>query len=186
MVLGFISLILTFGQSYISKICIPSKVADTMLPCKADGKHDSSDSSGDEHRRRLLWFQHRYLAAAATSTECKKVSACHAWTCLPFPATLLISSMSCVSHARCVWIRATSRSLVFSPSSMQGFTGNLTHPLLNFLSMFFLGNRIHGWLELKPKIKKLIKFSAPGCLSRLFNLMISFKIWHNHELVAEA
>ncbi|KAH9710501.1 MLO-like protein 8 [Citrus sinensis] len=76
MVLGFISLILTFGQSYISKICIPSKVADTMLPCKADGKHDASDTSGDEHehRRRLLWFQHRYLAAAGTSTECKKGS----------------------------------------------------------------------------------------------------------------
>ncbi|KAH9662266.1 MLO-like protein 10 [Citrus sinensis] len=76
MVLGFISLILTFGQSYISKICIPSKVADTMLPCKADGKHDASDTSGDEHehRRRLLWFQHRYLAAAATSTECEKGS----------------------------------------------------------------------------------------------------------------
>ncbi|KDO71546.1 hypothetical protein CISIN_1g008408mg [Citrus sinensis] len=62
--------------SYISKICIPSKVADTMLPCKADGKHDASDTSGDEHehRRRLLWFQHRYLAAAATSTECEKGS----------------------------------------------------------------------------------------------------------------
>lgn len=158
MVLGFISLILTFGQSYISKICIPSKVADTMLPCKADGKHDASDTSGDEHehRRRLLWFQHRYLAAAATSTECKKVSACHAWTCLPFPATLLISSLSCVSHAHCVRIQATFRLLVFSQPLMQCFTGNLTHPLLNFLSRLFLGNSIrfhdHG-LELKPKIK---------------------------------
>ncbi|XP_024036285.1 MLO-like protein 10 isoform X2 [Citrus clementina] len=81
MVLGFISLILTFGQSYISKICIPSKVADTMLPCKADGKHDASDTSGDEHehRRRLLWFQHRYLAAAATSTECEKIRGWKKW-----------------------------------------------------------------------------------------------------------
>lgn len=33
MVLGFISLLLTFGQSYISRICIPVKLADTMLYC---------------------------------------------------------------------------------------------------------------------------------------------------------
>ncbi|KAI6671624.1 hypothetical protein NL676_006509 [Syzygium grande] len=33
MILGFISLLLTFGQSYIAKICIPTSVAETMLPC---------------------------------------------------------------------------------------------------------------------------------------------------------
>ncbi|KAL9312483.1 hypothetical protein ACSQ67_017935 [Phaseolus vulgaris] len=33
MVLGFISLLLTFGQNYISKVCIPQKYAHTMLPC---------------------------------------------------------------------------------------------------------------------------------------------------------
>ncbi|XP_058107295.1 MLO-like protein 9 [Magnolia sinica] len=33
MVLGFISLLLTFGQSYITGICISEKSADTMLPC---------------------------------------------------------------------------------------------------------------------------------------------------------
>ncbi|XP_028121996.1 MLO-like protein 8 [Camellia sinensis] len=33
MVLGFISLLLTFGQHYIANICIPIKLADTMFPC---------------------------------------------------------------------------------------------------------------------------------------------------------
>uniref|UniRef100_A0A453LWT7 MLO-like protein n=2 Tax=Aegilops tauschii subsp. strangulata TaxID=200361 RepID=A0A453LWT7_AEGTS len=34
MVLGFISLLLVFGQSYIIKICISEAAADTMLPCR--------------------------------------------------------------------------------------------------------------------------------------------------------
>ncbi|XP_068646869.1 MLO-like protein 9 [Aristolochia californica] len=33
MVLGFISLLLTFGQSYIARVCIKEKTANTMLPC---------------------------------------------------------------------------------------------------------------------------------------------------------
>ncbi|CAL4911375.1 unnamed protein product [Urochloa decumbens] len=34
MVLGFISLLLVFGQNYIIQICISNHAADTMLPCK--------------------------------------------------------------------------------------------------------------------------------------------------------
>ncbi|XP_062025774.1 MLO-like protein 8 [Rosa rugosa] len=67
MILGFISLILTFGQSYIAKICIPLKVANTMLPCS-----QSSTASEDEEstsRRRLLSTDRRFLAAA-TTTSC--------------------------------------------------------------------------------------------------------------------
>ncbi|KAL5557371.1 hypothetical protein UlMin_039607 [Ulmus minor] len=72
MVLGFISLILTFGQSYIARICIPIKVAETMLPCASKySSKKTSDSSEDEHRRRLLWFEHRVLAAADSATKCK-------------------------------------------------------------------------------------------------------------------
>ncbi|KAK1361602.1 hypothetical protein POM88_046076 [Heracleum sosnowskyi] len=33
MILGFISLILTFTQTYIAKICVPENVANSMLPC---------------------------------------------------------------------------------------------------------------------------------------------------------
>ncbi|OEL19456.1 MLO-like protein 5 [Dichanthelium oligosanthes] len=38
MVLGFISLLLVFGQNYIIKICISNHAADTMLPCKVKGE----------------------------------------------------------------------------------------------------------------------------------------------------
>lgn len=72
MVLGFISLLLTFGQNFIVKICIPEKAADTMLPCPYNGEHD--ESSETENRRRLLWYDHRVLAAATYSSSCKKVS----------------------------------------------------------------------------------------------------------------
>ncbi|PON63166.1 Mlo-related protein [Trema orientale] len=68
MILGFISLLLTFGQSYIARICIPIKVAQTMLPC-ALKKLAKSDE--EEHRRKLLWFEHRFLAAAGSAPKCK-------------------------------------------------------------------------------------------------------------------
>ncbi|KAJ4851613.1 MLO-like protein 10 [Turnera subulata] len=70
MILGFISLLLTFGQTYIAKICIPTKVGDSMLPCREVNK--KTDSSGEEHRRRLLWFDHRILAGAESGTKCKE------------------------------------------------------------------------------------------------------------------
>lgn len=70
MVLGFISLLLTFGQNHIAKICIPKGVASTMLPCQADGEHEAS-SEEENHHRRLLWFERRFLAAASP-VECRK------------------------------------------------------------------------------------------------------------------
>nr|GMD46696.1 MLO-like protein 9 [Ipomoea batatas] len=54
MVLGFISLLLTFGQSYIAKICIPEAAGNTMLPCPAHVEHlehhpPGHDPSGEHH-----------------------------------------------------------------------------------------------------------------------------------------
>nr|KJB10418.1 hypothetical protein B456_001G200000 [Gossypium raimondii] len=72
MVLGFISLLLTFGQSYIARICIPIDVANTMLPCKSDSEKDTSESSEEEHRRRLLWFDRRSLSTISTAPKCKE------------------------------------------------------------------------------------------------------------------
>ncbi|KAK8673371.1 hypothetical protein V6N13_111712 [Hibiscus sabdariffa] len=74
MILGFISLILTFSQSYISRICIPTNLANTMLPCKSDGEQDTTENSEEEHRRRLLSFAHRILSADAESnvSKCKQ------------------------------------------------------------------------------------------------------------------
>ncbi|KAK9678670.1 hypothetical protein RND81_11G226300 [Saponaria officinalis] len=62
MVLGFISLLLTFTQRYMTRICVPSRITDTMLPCLRI-KTKSSDSNG-ENRRRLLWSEGENLAAA--------------------------------------------------------------------------------------------------------------------------
>ncbi|KAI3921943.1 hypothetical protein MKX01_005632 [Papaver californicum] len=45
MILGFISLLLTFGQNYIAKICVPLRIADTMLPCAHGGNHHDVDTS---------------------------------------------------------------------------------------------------------------------------------------------
>ncbi|KAI9083853.1 hypothetical protein K1719_034111 [Acacia pycnantha] len=72
MLLGFISLLLTFGQTYILKICIPEKAADTMLPCPFDGTNDNSSSSEGAHRRKLLSYQRRFLADDSSTTSCKQ------------------------------------------------------------------------------------------------------------------
>lgn len=86
MVLGFISLLLTFGQNYIAGFCIPEKYADTMLPCPirrkdVDSHHDdhhgtSSTTDKDHSHRRLLWDDdlRRILAADSAAKACKHVS----------------------------------------------------------------------------------------------------------------
>lgn len=70
MILGFISLLLTFGQKYISKICVPIKVAESMLPCAKK----VSTTTEEEHRRKLLWFERRFLASDSKAYKCKTVS----------------------------------------------------------------------------------------------------------------
>lgn len=72
MILGFISLLLTFGQSYIARVCIPQKIADTMLPCESE----VDESHGG---RRRLWDQRRVLAAGSLAPSCKAVG----WNKLP-------------------------------------------------------------------------------------------------------
>ncbi|XP_057975479.1 MLO-like protein 9 [Malania oleifera] len=80
MVLGFISLILTFGQVYIIKVCIPVTLADTMLPCPKRGDYSHAEAAhepgntGGEHHRRLLWNERRFLAADSEPPDCKEGS----------------------------------------------------------------------------------------------------------------
>lgn len=90
MVLGFISLLLTFGQNYIVMICISEKIADTMLPCPirgstghgtdkgagADGAEKGGSIGGgeSEHHRRLLWYEQRMLAGGSPGRGCESVS----------------------------------------------------------------------------------------------------------------
>ncbi|XP_058080207.1 MLO protein homolog 1-like [Magnolia sinica] len=66
MLLGFISLLLTVGQTYVAKICIPAKAGNTMLPCKKVVKAYEKVDGG----RKLLWdddglIWRRALAAPA-------------------------------------------------------------------------------------------------------------------------
>ncbi|CAL9129336.1 unnamed protein product [Musa textilis] len=75
MILGFISLLLTFGQNYIVQICIPEEAADTMLPCLKEVETEE----GETHHRRLLWgmpdgisLKHRMLVEASANPHCSK------------------------------------------------------------------------------------------------------------------
>lgn len=72
MLLGFISLLLTFGTQYIAKICIPTSAGDIMLPCKKVEESKKSDDSND--RRKLLYFEEsmewrRVLATASSGGD---------------------------------------------------------------------------------------------------------------------
>ncbi|XP_058187347.1 MLO protein homolog 1-like isoform X2 [Rhododendron vialii] len=55
MLLGFISLLITAGTNPISKICIPLKFGDIMLPCKHESKKLLYNKDGFS-RRKLLWY----------------------------------------------------------------------------------------------------------------------------------
>lgn len=92
MILGFISLLLTFGQNYITQICISEKIAKTMLPCKNGHKmkgarseggidgHGEHNISEGHHRRLLLQMimnltsNRRVLSAGGGDTSCHPVS----------------------------------------------------------------------------------------------------------------
>ncbi|GMI89162.1 MILDEW RESISTANCE LOCUS O 6 [Hibiscus trionum] len=57
MLLGFISLLLTVGQSLISNICISKEIADTWHPCnkkEEENLFNGSYNTDTENRRRLL------------------------------------------------------------------------------------------------------------------------------------
>lgn len=74
MILGFISLLLTFFQNYIAEICIPESAGNTMLPCRREPTDD------DNQRRRLLWTEimdsgsNRRSLATETTFTCASVS----------------------------------------------------------------------------------------------------------------
>ncbi|KAK7856147.1 mlo protein like protein 1 [Quercus suber] len=72
MLLGIISLIITVSQIPISKICIPAKAGNIMLPCSKKGYTGSGGN-----RRKLLWYDEdvtwrRVLAATAGDDYCFK------------------------------------------------------------------------------------------------------------------
>ncbi|KAJ6309697.1 hypothetical protein OIU76_014602 [Salix suchowensis] len=77
--LGFISLLLTVGQSPISSICISKKAGATWHPCnkKEEAKLNRSENTDYENRMRLLSISgsagesfRRVLAAGASTDKC--------------------------------------------------------------------------------------------------------------------
>ncbi|XP_041026473.1 MLO-like protein 13 isoform X2 [Juglans microcarpa x Juglans regia] len=64
MLLGFISLLLTVFQGSISRICIPSHLASSMLPCK----RDTGSSNGSEHYSHRAIRNQRQLLSEDTNT----------------------------------------------------------------------------------------------------------------------
>ncbi|KAE8007845.1 hypothetical protein FH972_004408 [Carpinus fangiana] len=54
MLLGFISLLLTVFQGLISRICVPSHLTSSMLPCKRDSGSEHYAHLNTNNRRRLL------------------------------------------------------------------------------------------------------------------------------------
>lgn len=82
MILGFISLLLTFSQDQIEKICVPRGVAESMLPCPLKNSEKEESTGGNKRRllRLLLTESHlkrRILAAAGSPVECPSVSGAH-------------------------------------------------------------------------------------------------------------
>ncbi|KAL7085693.1 hypothetical protein ACP275_14G294400 [Erythranthe tilingii] len=53
MLLGFISLLLTVGTTYIAKICVPEKLGNKWLPCD---KEVENDDEGQNGKRKLISY----------------------------------------------------------------------------------------------------------------------------------
>ncbi|XP_051120813.1 MLO-like protein 6 [Andrographis paniculata] len=74
MLLGFISLLLTVGQSPISNICISKSAGNSWHPCSKKEENKQEDGKGDEHRRKLLMADaggpFRRILAAGGSDKC--------------------------------------------------------------------------------------------------------------------
>ncbi|KAL8487094.1 hypothetical protein ACS0TY_023683 [Phlomoides rotata] len=73
MLLGFISLLLTVGTSYVAKICVPKKLGNTWLPCDKGLKPtppDDGDGDGDEGRKLISYGQQMvWRRALASKTD---------------------------------------------------------------------------------------------------------------------
>ncbi|XWS52691.1 hypothetical protein CRYUN_Cryun11dG0092700 [Craigia yunnanensis] len=65
MVLGFMSLVLTVAQSYISKICIPNRLANSMLPCRKSKFTKTTKALGYDQ----MWSDQLHERILAADTE---------------------------------------------------------------------------------------------------------------------
>lgn len=71
MLLGFISLLLTVFQGFISNLCIPESVSTHMLPCKNEGLTSvQKNYYGKGFYYGHIWNKRRLLAEGASSDHC--------------------------------------------------------------------------------------------------------------------
>ena len=76
MILGFISLLLTVGTGYIAKICIPIKLGNTLLPCKAKKEEEEEGGKGGDDRRKLLSYAENMIWRRAMAESDSKQDYC--------------------------------------------------------------------------------------------------------------
>lgn len=73
--MGFISLLLTIGQGYISNICIPKNIAASMHPCRPSeearryGKKDVPKKDEENSRRKLLQLVDSFIPRRSLATK---------------------------------------------------------------------------------------------------------------------
>ncbi|XP_021911857.1 MLO-like protein 12, partial [Carica papaya] len=78
MLLGFISLLLTVFQGYISQICIPESVAATWHPCNKEQEQKKNSKDSSNSGRRLLDFADSEYYDPRRSLAAAKVDKCGA------------------------------------------------------------------------------------------------------------
>ncbi|CAA3025117.1 MLO homolog 1-like [Olea europaea subsp. europaea] len=76
MLLGFISLLLTFGTSYIAKICVPKHIGDQWHPCDKKDKGDKEDGEDEDGRRKLLSYAGELIWRRALAAETDETDTC--------------------------------------------------------------------------------------------------------------
>lgn len=83
MLLGFISLLLTVGTTYVAKICVPKRLGNTWLPCdKGDDGAGAGDGDGDgggdddDKGRKLLSYGQQMLWRRALASKTDQYDYC--------------------------------------------------------------------------------------------------------------
>ncbi|URD96730.1 hypothetical protein MUK42_29917 [Musa troglodytarum] len=151
MILGFISLLLTVGETYITKICIPYKVAETMLPCPLKNDTLTSEAGGRNHRR-LLMDQNakRRILAAGSAVSC------------PMGKVPLIS------------VNGLHQLHIFI------FFLAVLHVINSALIMAFGRAKIHAWKEWEKETQSVDYAFSSGMLLINFFLLAIIISWLNH------
>lgn len=84
MLLGFISLLLTVGTTYVAKICVSEKLGNLWLPCDKDLKNQASgddddnndDSKGKNGHRKLISYAQEMVWRRALAAGTDKYDYC--------------------------------------------------------------------------------------------------------------